>query len=136
MTIDAPVLENMTVKAAGSQSKALELSDIIKWPLDKYFSNMYELWQHNRPSLLSFLIKPGCIVLILFWAMYLSSLIYYSGRDDLKRFKMTKQQNRDDLAELYDDKVQNVKQVIRDLIVKDFLHENGKFIKKQTKLVA
>jgi len=51
---------------------------------------MYELWQHNRPSFISFIIKPGCAVLALFWAMYLSSLIYYSGRDDLRRFKMTK----------------------------------------------
>jgi hypothetical protein len=37
--------------------------------------------------------------------MYFSSLIYYSGQDDLKRFKMTKQQNRDDLAEVNDNDV-------------------------------
>jgi hypothetical protein len=79
------------------------LADIIVMPLDKYFSNMYELWQHNRPSFLSFIIKPGFIVLILFWAMYMSSLIYYSGVDDLKRFKMTKGQDREDLAELNDE---------------------------------
>lgn len=53
--------------------------------------------------MLSFILKPGCIVLALFWAMYLSSMIYYSGRDDLRRFRMTKMQNRDDLAELKDD---------------------------------
>ncbi len=108
----------------------MKLDDIIKWPLDKYFSNMYELWQHNRPSFLQFIIKPGFSVLILFWAMYISSLFYYSGRDDLRRFKMTKQQNRDDLAELKDDEVQNLWSVIKDLVVKDFLMENGKFIQK------
>jgi hypothetical protein len=96
---------------------------------------MYELWQHNRPSLISFIIKPGCIVLALFWAMYLSSLIYYSGRDDLMRFKMTKQQNRDDLAEIRDDEVQNVHQVVRDLIVQDFLHDHGKYIQKASRKV-
>jgi hypothetical protein len=35
--------------------------------------------------------------------MYFSSLIYYSGRDDMKRYNMTKAQNRDDLAEMKDD---------------------------------
>lgn len=79
------------------------LKDIIKWPLSLYFSNLQKLWQHNRPSFIMFITNPGFAVLVLFWAMYFSSLIYYSGRDDLKRFKMTKQQNRDDLAELKDD---------------------------------
>jgi hypothetical protein len=37
--------------------------------------------------------------------MYLSGVIYYSGRDSLKRDKMTKSQNRDDLAEMKDDDV-------------------------------
>jgi hypothetical protein len=84
--IEAPQLENTTVKAKPEQIKLLKLSDIIKWPLDAYFSNMYELWQHNRPSFISFVTKPGCAVVFLFWAMYLSSLVYYSGRDELKRF--------------------------------------------------
>jgi len=44
---------------------------------------------------------------------------------------MTKQQNRDDLAEVNDNDVQNVDVVVKDLIVKDFLKENGKFIKKE-----
>ena len=106
------------------------MSDIIKWPLDAYLANLYKLWQHNRPSFLSFIIKPGFAVLILFWLMYFSSLIYYSGRDDLKRFKMTKQQNRDDLAEQNDNQVQKVFDVIKGLIVKDFIGEHGKFIKR------
>ena len=46
---------------------------------------------------------------------------------------MTKSQNRDDLAETKDDEVQNLYQVIRDLIVRDFLAENGKFIQRQAK---
>ena len=65
--------------------------------------------------------------------MYLSSLIYYSGRDDLKRYKMTKAQNRDDLAEIKDDESQNLLKVIRDLIVRDFLSENGKYIQKEAR---
>ena len=52
---------------------------------------------------MTFILNPGFIVLILYWAMYLSSVIYYSGRDDLKRYKMTKAQNREDLAEMKDD---------------------------------
>jgi hypothetical protein len=122
------MLENSTIKAEAEKKRTLDLSDIIKWPLDKYFENMLELWQHNRPSFISFVIKPGFVVLLLFWAMYLSSLIYYSGRDDLRRYSMTKMQNRDDLAEMKDNEAQNIWQVIRDLIVKDFLHENGRYI--------
>jgi hypothetical protein len=63
--------------------------------------------------------------------MYFSSLIYYTGRDQLKRDKMTKGQNRDDLAEMKNDEVQNLHQVIKDLIVRDFFRENERFIKKQ-----
>ena len=133
MSIEAPLLENSTVKAQNFKIKALTISDIVKWPLNKYFSNLYELWQHNRPSFLSFIIKPGFIVLILFWLMYITSLVYYTGRDDLKRFAMTKDQNREDLAELNNDQVQNVKTVIKDLIVKDFMHDHGKYIKKEIK---
>jgi hypothetical protein len=88
--VEAPLLNNSTVKAEGEGAKTIMLADIIKWPLDAYFANMAELWQHARPSFLSFILKPGCIVLGLFWAMYLSSLVYYSGRDDLKRYAMTK----------------------------------------------
>jgi len=91
LTVDAPLLENTTIAAQSEVKRNVTLKDIIKWPLDAYFKKMYKLWQHNRPSFISFIIKPGFAVLILFWAMYFSSLIYYSGQDDLKRFKMTKQ---------------------------------------------
>jgi hypothetical protein len=37
------------------------------------------------------------------------------------------------LAELKDDTAQNLSRVIRDLIVRDFLAENGKFIQKQAR---
>ncbi|TNV75039.1 hypothetical protein FGO68_gene6426 [Halteria grandinella] len=90
MSVDAPLLENSTSKADAGSTKDLTLDDIVKWPIDKYFENLGELWQHNRPSFLTFILKPGFIVLGLFWAMYLSSLIYYSGRDDIKRYQMTK----------------------------------------------
>jgi hypothetical protein len=105
MTIDAPILENSTVKAQSQKFKPLTITDIVKWPLINYFENLYELWQHNRPSFISFIIKPGFIVVILFWLMYITSLVYYSGRDDLKRFAMTKEQNREDLAELKNDDI-------------------------------
>lgn len=103
LSVDAPLLENSTSKADAGQTKTLTLEDVIKWPLDVYFANLGEIWQHNRPSFIGFVFKPGCIVLGLFWAMYLSSLIYYSGRDDLRRYSMTKSQNREDLAEMKDD---------------------------------
>lgn len=90
LTADAPLLENSTSKAAAGKSKSLEVSDIVRWPLDVYIENLQEIWQHNRPSFLSFILKPGAIVLGIYWAMYFSSLIYYSGRDDLKRYEMTK----------------------------------------------
>lgn len=42
---------------------------------------------------------------------------------------MTKAQNREDLAELRDDDLQNLNKVIKDLIVRDFFRENEKYIK-------
>jgi hypothetical protein len=90
LTVDAPLLENSTTNAGSTSKKTLTLEDIIRWPLDKYFENLQELWQHNQPSFLGFVLKPGFIVLGLFWAMYLSSLVYYSGRDDIRRYNMTK----------------------------------------------
>ena len=65
--------------------------------------------------------------------MYLSSLIYYSGRDELKRYSMTKSQNREDLAEMKNDEAQNLMRVIRDLVVRDFLDENGKYIARESR---
>ena len=133
MKITAHLLQNSTVKASSSYDRVLELSDIIKWPLSAYIENLGELWMHNLPSFISFLLKPGFVVIILFWSMYVSSLIYYSGRDDLKRYSMTKSQNRDDLAEINNDVSQNLFQVIRDLIVRDFLAENGRYIQKEAR---
>jgi GPCR proteolysis site, GPS, motif len=90
LTIDAPLLENSTIAATTETKRNISISDIVRWPLSAYFANLKKLWQHNRPSLFEFIVKPGFAVLILFWAMYFSSLIYYSGQDDLKRFAMTK----------------------------------------------
>lgn len=46
---------------------------------------------------------------------------------------MTKSQNREDLAEINDDVAQNLGKVIRDLIVRDFLYEHGKYIIKASR---
>jgi len=37
--------------------------------------------------------------------MYVSSLVFYSGRDRKQRNSMTKSQNREDLAEIKDDEI-------------------------------
>ena len=71
-------------------------------PFDKYFKNLEELLQHKKPQPLNLLFKPGPYVVLIFWLMYLSSLFYYTGRDRIRRDKMTKSQNRDDLAEIKD----------------------------------
>ena len=119
----APALvSNSTVKASPVVVPVIGLEDVVRWPLDVYFANLAKVWEHSPISFINFVLGPGFIVLGLFWAMYLSSLIYYSGSDDLKRGKMTKAQNRDDLAELKDDVQQHVWKVVRDLIVRDFLN--------------
>lgn len=51
--------------------------------------------------------------------MYLTSLVYYTGKDRQKRYAMTKSQNRDDLAELKDNEIQNLDVVIKDLLIRD-----------------
>ena len=130
----APItFNNMTVQASSTYTRVVTIDDIAIWPLGAYIDNLGKLWLYNRPTFVGFLFNPGFVVVLLFWGMYLSSLIYYSGRDDLKRYHMTKAQNRDDLAELKDDKAQNVYQVIRDLIVRDFLAANGKYIEKESR---
>ena len=58
-------------------------------------------------------------IVLLFWFMYFSSLIYYSGRDRIRRNKMTKTQNRDDLAEINDDEIQCLQDVIKDILARD-----------------
>ena len=75
-------------------------------PFEDYFKNLMELLQHKQPNPFDFLFKPGIYIVIVFWFMYASSVVYYSGTDRLKRRKMTKSQNRDDLAEIKDNKVQ------------------------------
>ena len=74
----------------------------LQVPFDQYFKNLQELLQHKQPKLTDFLLKPGLYVVIIFWAMYISSLIYYTGRDHKRRYDMTKSQNRLDLAEMKD----------------------------------
>ena len=86
MTVNDPLLENSTIQADVQQVKTIGIADIVRWPLGAYFDNLQQLWQHNRPSIMSFILNPGFIVLVLYWAMYISSVIYYSGRDDLKRY--------------------------------------------------
>jgi hypothetical protein len=40
LTIDAPLLENSTVSAQSSEGKELQISDIVRWPLDLYVKNL------------------------------------------------------------------------------------------------
>jgi len=42
--MDAPLLENTTVKANPQQDKVVTIADIVRWPLSSYFSNLGELW--------------------------------------------------------------------------------------------
>jgi len=81
------------------------LQDLVVFPLSKYFSNIPMLMRHKQPTVLSFLLKPGLYLVILFWFMYCTSMVYYSGKDRLRRYKMTKAQNRDDLAEMKNDEI-------------------------------
>jgi hypothetical protein len=46
---------------------------------------------------------------------------------------MTKSQNRDDLAEMQNNDVQKVYEMTRELIVRDFIRDHGRFIKKQSR---
>ena len=58
--------------------------------------------------MINFISKPALYLLLLFWFFYLSSIIYYSGKDKKLRNSMTKSQIRDDLAEIRDDQIQQV----------------------------
>ncbi|CDW85187.1 neurohypophysial n-terminal domain containing protein [Stylonychia lemnae] len=88
-------------------------------PFNKYFKNLEELHQHKTPSLIDFLFKPGAYIVIVFWFMYITSLFYYSGKDRIKRSKMTKLQIKDDLAEIKDDHIQRFDEVIKELMARD-----------------
>ena len=69
--------------------------------------------------MIDFLLKPGTYVVLIFWFMYISSLVYYSGRDRRRRYNMTKSQNRDDLAEIKDKEVQCIQDVIKEIVARD-----------------
>ena len=62
--------------------------------------------QHKQPSNIEFFMKPGLYVVLIFWFLYTTSLVFYSGKDRIKRYNMTKSQNRDDLAEIKDNEAQ------------------------------
>lgn len=79
MSYAPPLVSNSTVKASGVVVPVIALEDLVRWPLDVYFANLAKLWQHSPITFVDFMIGPGFIVVALFWAMYLSSLIYYSG---------------------------------------------------------
>jgi len=64
--------------------------------------------QHKRPTLGEFMQKPGIYLVFIFWFFYMTSMIYYVGRDKTRRQKMTRKQNRRDLAEIYDDETQKL----------------------------
>ncbi|CDW89849.1 neurohypophysial n-terminal domain containing protein [Stylonychia lemnae] len=112
------VFINRFIKSAEKKVGNIELGELLV-PFGQYFSNLQELLQHKTPNPISFIFKPGPYIVIFFWFMYISSIVYYSGSDRLKRNKMTKSQNRIDLAEISDDQIQCLNNVIKDLMAKD-----------------
>lgn len=88
-------------------------------PLSRYWSNLHELLQHKKPTLVSFIFKPGIYIVLVFWVFYLSSLVYYTGKDRMERYTMTKMQNRDDLAEIKDNSIQNVNEIVLEMMIRD-----------------
>eukprot|EP00347_Sterkiella_histriomuscorum_P015521 403356717 len=91
-------------------------------PFNKYFDNLEELLQHKTPKPIDLIFKPGTYVVLMFWFMYISSLVYYSGRDRRRRGKMTKKQIREDLAEIKDKRIQQVQEVMQDLLLRDAMN--------------
>ena len=79
MSYASPLVSNKTVKADVVAIPVIRLEDVVRWPLDVYFANLGKLWQHSPISFVDFIFGPGFIVIVIFWGMYLSSLIYYSG---------------------------------------------------------
>jgi len=96
----------------------ITLDELLKDSLPEYFKSISEIMQHKPPSAGSFLMKPGIYIVLIFWFFYITSIFYYNGRDKKRRYNMTKQQNRDDLAELPDDELQQVDKVMRDMLMK------------------
>ncbi|CDW88931.1 neurohypophysial n-terminal domain containing protein [Stylonychia lemnae] len=117
-TIAAEVYANRFVKSATQNTGNIELGELLV-PFGEYFQNLQELLQHKTPNPVNFIFKPGPYLVIIFWFMYISSIVYYSGSDRQKRSKMTKSQNRHDLAEIKDDQIQCLNDVIIDLMSKD-----------------
>ena len=81
---------------------------------------MKELYQHKKPKVLGSLAKPGFFIVFLFWFCYLTSITYYSGRDKKRRYNMTKDQNREDLAEIIDPDLQQVEEVMKEMMIRGF----------------
>ncbi|CDW84369.1 neurohypophysial n-terminal domain containing protein [Stylonychia lemnae] len=103
----------------------ISLTD-LRVPLKYYMKNLQELLQHKQPDPLEFFLKPGIYVIVIFWFMYITGVVYYSGRDQKRRYKMTKSQNRDDLAEITNPNDQNLMDIIKELIVKDYTKKKEK----------
>jgi hypothetical protein len=89
------ILENLF------DNNTIVLEDFDVTP-SQYLNRLVELAQHKSPSIGIFITKPGFWILFAFWFSYCTSVIFYVGKDALKRLQMTKEQNRDDLAELKD----------------------------------
>lgn len=80
------------------------------------------------------MIKPCLFVAIIFWGFYLSGLAYYSGRDKQRRYAMTKKQNRQDLAEIKDDEIQQTDTVMREMLIRGFMVNKKQQIDKREEL--
>ncbi|CDW84379.1 neurohypophysial n-terminal domain containing protein [Stylonychia lemnae] len=126
-SIGGPALPDQYQSSLEEKNDKITKEDLMV-PLDIYFKNLEELLQHKQPVPIEFIFKPGPYVVIIFWAMYITSLLYYAGRDKQRRYKMTKAQNREDLAEIKDQDVQLLDEVIKEIIVKDV------FLKTQQQL--
>ncbi|CDW71957.1 neurohypophysial n-terminal domain containing protein [Stylonychia lemnae] len=120
----AETYTNKYLKSNLDDDGKIKIEDLIV-PFDKYFKNLEELLQHKTPSLIEFIFKPGIYIVLLFWLMYISSLFYYTGKDKIKREKMTKSQIRDDLAEIKDDKIQNLDELVKELLARDLNKNQG-----------
>eukprot|EP00347_Sterkiella_histriomuscorum_P014233 403361664 len=123
-------IQNKYVQAGKNDEGKITKED-LQVPLDRYFKNLQELLQHKQPQPTDFLLNPGSYVPLIFWFMYISSLIYYTGRDRKRRYNMTKSQNRDDLAEIKDRDVQCLDEVINELIARDYAKKKAAELKGQ-----
>ncbi|CDW88093.1 neurohypophysial n-terminal domain containing protein [Stylonychia lemnae] len=121
-SISNEIFTNKYSKANSDDDDNIKVEELIV-TFDKYFKNLEELLQHKTPSLIDFLFKPGMYIVIVFWFMYISSLFYYTGKDKIKRAKMTKSLIRDDLAEIKDDQIQCLDEMIKELLARD-LNQN------------